>query len=234
MDDRHAYLLHGLVREYVRTARPVGSVALSRVLELTASPATVRAMLHDLEEGGYLEQPHTSAGRIPTDKGYRHYVDHAQARVLSGAQQRQIEHDFMQALKAYQQLTRATSKLLAHLSHAVAVSGSSKEGDVHETGWHEIFEQPEGREMQVAREISTVLNSVDEYLEELPQPGHVAVYIGRENPFFPAQHITVMVKRVALPHTHLVLGLVGPKRMSYERNIMLLEALAQVVSSKQL
>ncbi|MEX2054783.1 MAG: hypothetical protein WD972_01250 [Candidatus Andersenbacteria bacterium] len=234
MDDRHAYLLHGLVREYVRTARPVGSVALSHVLELTASPATVRALLHDLEVDGYLEQPHTSAGRIPTDKGYRHYVDHVQTRIFNEAQQRQIERDFTEALVAYQQLTRATSKLLAHLSHAVAVSGSSKEGDVHETGWHEIFEQPEGREMHVAREISTVLNSVDEYLEELPQPGHVAVYIGRENPFFPAQHITVMIKSVALPGNHVVLGLVGPKRMSYERNIMLLEALAQAISNKRL
>src|SRR5262245_64884223 len=75
MDARARDVLLALIREYVRTAEPVGSRALSRRSFPTLSPATLRNVMADLEELGYLEQPHTSAGRVPTDKAYRLYVE---------------------------------------------------------------------------------------------------------------------------------------------------------------
>ena len=75
LDDRKAAILKAVVEEYIQTAQPVGSGAVSRLAELSVSSATVRNEMGLLEREGYLAQPHTSAGRIPTDKGYRFFVD---------------------------------------------------------------------------------------------------------------------------------------------------------------
>ena len=75
LDDRKAAILKAVVEEYIQTAQPVGSGAVSRIPELSVSSATVRNEMGFLEREGSLAQPHTSAGRIPTDKGYRFFVD---------------------------------------------------------------------------------------------------------------------------------------------------------------
>ncbi len=75
MDARHREVLVALIREYIDSAEPVGSRALSKLYFSTLSPATIRNVMADLEEMGYLAQPHTSAGRVPTDKAYRFYVE---------------------------------------------------------------------------------------------------------------------------------------------------------------
>ena len=75
LDDRKAAILQAVVEEYIQTAQPVGSSHLSRHTHLAVSSATVRNEMNQLERDGYLAQPHTSAGRVPTDKGYRFFVD---------------------------------------------------------------------------------------------------------------------------------------------------------------
>src|SRR5687767_3022811 len=76
MDARHRDVLVAIIREYIDSAEPVGSRVLTRRHFPSLSPATIRNTMADLEEMGYLSQPHTSAGRVPTDKAYRFYVDH--------------------------------------------------------------------------------------------------------------------------------------------------------------
>src|SRR5437763_16469964 len=75
LDDRSRRVLSAIVRDYIHGGEPVGSRAIARRPEVDVSSATVRAVMADLEEMGYLEKPHTSAGRIPTSRGYRYYVD---------------------------------------------------------------------------------------------------------------------------------------------------------------
>src|SRR5438105_14476404 len=75
LDDRPREILKLIVRSYVNSGDPIGSRTLAKVLEWRLSPATIRNIMADLEEEGYLAQPHTSAGRIPSEKGYRFYVD---------------------------------------------------------------------------------------------------------------------------------------------------------------
>ena len=79
LNARHEQVLGSVVEEFVHSAEPVGSQTLTRRRDLGVSPATVRNAMADLEELGYLDQPHTSAGRRPTDQGYRYYVDHLMA-----------------------------------------------------------------------------------------------------------------------------------------------------------
>ena len=76
LDERKQKILHAIIQTYLETGEPVGSRTISKYSDLRLSSATIRNEMSDLEEMGYIVQPHTSAGRIPSDKGYRLYVDH--------------------------------------------------------------------------------------------------------------------------------------------------------------
>ena len=76
LTDRQRMILNAIVDDYIRSAEPVGSRSISKRGDVGYSPATIRNEMADLEELGFLERPHTSAGRIPSHKGYRYYVDH--------------------------------------------------------------------------------------------------------------------------------------------------------------
>ena len=90
LDARKATILEAVVAEHIDTAQPVGSSSVAHSADVDVSPATVRSEMVALEREGYLAQPHTSAGRVPTDKGYRYFVDHLKSGVLSSAQQYQV------------------------------------------------------------------------------------------------------------------------------------------------
>ena len=94
LDQRKASILEAVVAEHVDTAQPVGSSSVTQNAKLDVSPATVRSEMVSLERQGYLAQPHTSAGRVPTDKGYRYFVDHLKSGKLGAAKQR--HHDARQ------------------------------------------------------------------------------------------------------------------------------------------
>jgi len=122
LDDRKANILKAVVEEYIETAQPVGSGHVSRKPSVNVSPATVRNELVALEHDGYLMQPHTSAGRIPTDKGYRFFVDslHDPGR-LAGADAQQIRTFFARAHGELEQMLRDTSQLLSQVTDYAAV-----------------------------------------------------------------------------------------------------------------
>jgi heat-inducible transcriptional repressor len=121
LDDRKLAVLRAIVEDYVSTNEPVGSRALAERHNLKVSPATVRNDMAALEEEGYITQPHTSAGRVPTDKGYRLFVDRlSQVKPLSGAERRAIETFLAGAVDLDDVVTR-TVRLLAQLTRQVAV-----------------------------------------------------------------------------------------------------------------
>jgi heat-inducible transcriptional repressor len=121
LDDRKLAVLRAIIEDYVSTTEPVGSKALAARHNLDVSPATNRNDMAVLEELGYITQPHTSAGRIPTDKGYRLFVDKlSSVKPLSGAERRAIETFLAGAYDLDDVVTR-TVRLLAQLTRQVAV-----------------------------------------------------------------------------------------------------------------
>lgn len=122
LDERKTAILRAVVQEYVATGQPVGSGHIANLPSVTVSPATVRNELVALEQEGYLAQPHTSAGRIPTDKGYRHFVDSItpQGR-LPEDEATQIGEFFQSAHGRLEDLLRHTTTLLANVTHHTAV-----------------------------------------------------------------------------------------------------------------
>jgi len=119
---RHRKILFATITEYIATGEPVGSRTLSRRFELNLSPATIRNVLADLEEAGYLAQPHTSAGRIPTDKGFRVFVDAlAQQREVTVDDREAILHKLRSLRPGVDDLVRETGRLLSALTGAAAI-----------------------------------------------------------------------------------------------------------------
>jgi heat-inducible transcriptional repressor len=111
-----------VVSEYIETAQPVGSAHVTRVPDVGVSAATIRNEMVALEHEGFLTQPHTSAGRIPTDKGYRYFVDQLSGPgPLDPARQQQVRKFFARAHGELEQMLHDTSKLLSHLTDYAAV-----------------------------------------------------------------------------------------------------------------
>jgi heat-inducible transcriptional repressor len=125
LDDRKAAILRAIVEEHIETAQPVGSQRIARQRGLGVSSATVRNEMTVLEREGYLAQPHTSAGRVPTDRGYRYFVDHfTPPRGLPATQSRAVVDFFASTRQALEDLLHETSGLLARVSrHAAMVVG---------------------------------------------------------------------------------------------------------------
>jgi heat-inducible transcriptional repressor len=122
LDERKATILRAVVTEYIETAQPVGSGHVARSPEVTVSSATVRNDMAALEAEGYLAQPHTSAGRIPTEKGYRFFVDHLGGPgPLASTDAQQVRAFFARAHGELEQMLADTSRLLSGLTRYAAV-----------------------------------------------------------------------------------------------------------------
>jgi len=126
LDERTKNVLFAVIQCYINSPGPVGSRAVTKKFSFGLSPATIRNIMSDLEEMGYLHQPHTSAGRVPTDTGYRYYVDSLKD------EQSHITKDFMQALNSRLDMLKKdinvfldeSSKMLSSLSHYIGVTVS--------------------------------------------------------------------------------------------------------------
>ena len=121
LNERKLDVLRAIVQDYVSTREPVGSKALVERHNLGVSPATIRNEMAALEDEGYIHQPHTSAGRVPTDKGYRLFVDRlSQVKPLSAAERRAI-HRFLDGAVDLDDVVARTVRLLAQITQQVAV-----------------------------------------------------------------------------------------------------------------
>jgi heat-inducible transcriptional repressor len=144
LDERKASILRAIVEHYVDSAQPVGSQTVTQTAGLGVFAATVRNEMSVLERDGFIAQPHTSAGRVPTDSGYRYYVDHlAGIGALAPAERRRIAEFFTSATMAMDDLLHETSQLLARVTaHAAVVVGPQSES-VHVRSVHLALLQPQ-------------------------------------------------------------------------------------------
>src|SRR5512139_448947 len=122
LDERKAAILRAVVEEYIDTAEPVGSGHVARAPGVDVSSATVRNEMAGLEAEGYLRQPHTSAGRVPTEKGYRFFVDHLRRPTrLPGRSAEEVRDFFARAHGEAEQMLAETSRLLSNLTNLTGV-----------------------------------------------------------------------------------------------------------------
>lgn len=123
MEKRKEAILRAITDDYIETAEPVGSRTIARKYRLGVSPATIRNEMADLEESGYIQQPHTSAGRIPSDKGYRFYVDMLMPQAeIPGEERQKLRAQVEAPPLAIENMIRRATRLLAVLTHYAAVA----------------------------------------------------------------------------------------------------------------
>ena len=117
LDERKKRILKVVTDDYISSAEPVGSRTIARRYDLGLSPATIRNEMADLEEGGFLEQPHTSAGRVPSERGYRYYVDALMAvRQITDPELKSIYRELENYHQEIESLIHQTSKILVQMT----------------------------------------------------------------------------------------------------------------------
>jgi heat-inducible transcriptional repressor len=131
LDERKSAILRAVVEEYIETAQPVGSAAVARSARMQVSSATIRNDMAVLENEGFLHQPHTSAGRVPTEKGYRYFVDSIGSATLGTPEAYKVSEFFRRVHGEIEQLMRETASLLTNLtSYAAVVVDKSEDAAV--------------------------------------------------------------------------------------------------------
>ena len=231
---RQKSILDAAIRAYVATAEPVASAEMVKKYRLPYSPATVRSELMALDEAGYLTQPHTSAGRIPTDKGYRLFINQRIAE--PGAQNREEKRLREVAdLAEPVEFAREAARLMAHLTGKFVLAGFPDNDLFFKSGMREVMREPEFTDTRAVQEFSALMETIEDEIgrwfdmEDLAEP---MAFIGSENPIRLAQHCGMIVSSFETPfRRESVIALIGPKRMDYERDLALLRHFKQLLNA---
>lgn len=219
LNERKSRILTDIVRTYVRDAEPVGSLLIAERSSLDLSAATVRNEMLELEEQGYLFQPHTSAGRIPTAKGWRYYLDHVlKDREIGKHEQGELRNIVQAYRHSWHELLKHVAQSLADFTEA-AVFVAFSSHDTYYTGISKLFRQPEFEEIDLVRSISQLVDHLDDVMPRILSriDDDVTVLLGADNPF--SQECGLVLTSV--PKQASVLGVLGPIRQDYENHVSL-------------
>lgn len=235
MNDRQKQILSAVVELYTKTAVPVGSQALLEYSDFGVSSATLRNDMATLEEEGYLYQPHVSAGRIPTDAGYRIYVEEMMGDAdLSREDQRRLQKELLTLKAKHMRLGRSTAKLLSALSGNLAVSGIVDKDEYYDFGMRELIDNPEFQEMDELCQLVETLDSLDEKVDGIMlklKDGETRIFIGNENPIAGIKNCSMIVAPYQTDEGRGMLAIIGPKRMDYAKNKSLIEYMRKMLGS---
>lgn len=214
LDERKNYLLQLIVEDYIATAVPVSSGQLVAKHDLDVSPATVRNDMVALEQEGFVASPHTSAGRIPTEQGYRLYVMSSSSSADKMNASKELNEAYA-AVTDTREKMKNVARVLAELTNNAVIVGFSS-NDVYYTGLSNLFSQPEFQDMRMIYSISEVVDQLDQTLPHIMASvkEDVHVQIGEENPVSDACSFIGFK-----PQHDQMIGLLGPMRMDYKLSI---------------
>ncbi len=234
MNERQKNILSVVVEEYTNTAIPVGSAVLVEKYGFRISPATIRNDMNVLEKKGYLHQPHISAGRIPTDNGYKYFVEEIMGdHKLAPEDQKKLQKELLKLKAKHNRLSRTIAKILSSFSGALAFSGLGK--DLSEFGIRELLEQPEFKKMDEFCKVAEALDRIDENIDAVlkkVKDGETKIFIGKENPIKEIPNCSIMVSPYKTKKGECgMLAIIGPKRMKYAKNKSLIEYMKKLLSS---
>lgn len=227
MTDRQREILFAIIEEYAELATPVGSVTLAKLFD--CSSATIRAEMGKLEQMGYIMQPHTSAGRIPTDAGYRLYVnalqedlDHNSDRPKALEPENKADRTAKALATRIQAQTRADYAIRTAVDSLVELTGNlglATIGDqLYISGFGGLFAQPEFIQNAQVQAVGKLLDNIKPWLQEVQPNEAINVYIGSENPVGRESNVSLIVSRFRSPYSdRSYIGVLGPTRQSYKR-----------------
>ena len=232
--ERQRQILCQIIEEYAETASPVGSVTMAKLFGV--SPATVRAEMARLETLGLIAQPHTSAGRIPTDAGYRFYVNNLEKN------NEEIAEDFNPKINEESNLERGMHALVRRVSSQsqadAAIRGAvdilveltgnlglaTIGGQLYLSGISSLFRQPEFVDTRRVQSVAKLLDNLEPWLREAAPGEALNIFIGKENPIGKNSEVSLIISKFRSPFSdRSYIGVLGPTRQNYSRVMALVK-----------
>ena len=238
---RQTQILVAIIEQYAEVASPVGSVTLAKLFEV--SSATIRSEMAKLEELGLITQPHTSAGRIPTDKGYRFYVNRLTEENQGGDEQILLNasnsKDNLICFRAISsrvsaQNDRADHAIRSAVDSLVEITGNlglATIGDqLYMNGIYNLFSQPEFESGEAVQSVAQLLDNLEPWLREVAPNEPLNVYIGSENPIGKSAGASLIISKFESPFSeNSYIGVLGPTRQNYGKVVRLVQKTGELL-----
>lgn len=233
MTDRQAKILAAIIEQYAEIASPVGSVMLAKLFGV--SSATIRSEMARLEEMGLITAPHTSAGRIPTDKGYRYYVNTITDAKLSEEVPGAIDRS-ARAIEAHvnSHLDKSDRAIRSAVDSLVELTGNlgfaTIGSELYMSGIGMLFSQPEFIEGRHVQAVARLLDNIEPWLREAAPNQALNVFIGSENPIGKSSGATLIISKFCSPYSDKsYIGVIGPTRQNYARTMQLVRRAGEML-----
>lgn len=226
MEKRKQQVLEIIIKEHIKTGAPVGSGVLVEKYKLGVSSATIRNEMAALEQAGYIAQPHTSAGRIPTEKAYKLYLDNIKEIKLNRFDLNGIDVFLKEKTE---ENFKETAKTISGISNNTVIWAFHKY-NLYFTGISNLFQQPEFRQIQTVYDISGVIDRIDDIVNDTfdKVSSGITILIGSENPF--GEIFSTVLAKYSFQDRQGIVAILGPMRMNYEKNIALIKYIYKQVN----
>ena len=213
---RQKEILSQIIEEYAETAAPVGSMTMAKLFGV--SPATIRAEMARLEALGLVAQPHTSAGRVPTDAGYRFYVNNLENHDIEPALERGA-HALDVRVSSQ---SRADAAIRGAVDSLVELTGNlglaTIGGQLYLSGISRLFTQPEFLDTRRVQSVAKLLDNLEPWLREAAPGEPLNIFIGQENPIGRNSEVSLIISKFRSPFSDKsYIGVLGPTRQNYSR-----------------
>lgn len=254
LTQRQRQILCQIIEDYAETASPVGSMTMAKLFGV--SPATVRAEMARLEALGLIAQPHTSAGRVPTDAGYRYYVNHLESNngAMDESNNGAMEGEFgpivadrqtsdnrldrgLHALEVrVSSQSRADAAIRSAVDMLVELTGNlglaTIDGQLYLAGMSRLFTQPEFGDASRVRAVAKLLDNLEPWLKETAPGEPLNIFIGHENPIGKNSEVSLIISKFRSPFSdRSYIGVLGPTRQNYARVMGLVKSAGNILES---
>lgn len=231
---RQTQVLKSLIDEYINKAEPIGSESLDKKYNLGVSPATIRNEMMDLTRMGYLRQPHTSAGRIPSPKAMKFYIDQLmEERQMSVAEEVKVKEDVSGAKNDLDMLLDEATHALSQATQSLSVAALDEDDKVWHAGYAHVFLNPEFADLEATTSLFSFLEEIqmmrELFFRRMTGTSPVEVVFGEELGWPGFNPIGVVATRFDVRGKHGAIGVIGPARLPYSRVIPVVRYFRDVI-----
>jgi len=218
MDSRREAILEAIVREYIETGIPVGSLLVAKKYSFPFSPATIRAEMSELERFGYLTHPHTSSGRIPTEKGYRYFVNMIEQEEKLLRREELVARKRMDSAEiSPEKQLESASRVLSEITRNMGFAGTKDE--IHSYGLGNLFSYPDMIEPTKLLKTAELIDNLMYLIRELPTNFETKILIGSDIPIGKSAGCSLVISEFDSIWGSGYIGVIGPIRMSYKKSL---------------
>ena len=233
LTERQKNLLRCIIEKYIESAEPIGSETIEKEAKLGVSPATIRNEMVKLTALGYLKQPHTSAGRVPTSMGMKFYVDQLmEEKSLSLRDEVAIKEELSDEKNEFEKLLKRATKALANQTHSLSIA-TDEQGDIYSAGMANILDMPEFYDIDITRAVLSMLDqleTINQIMNYVRAEEQIRILFGDELNIPFLEPCGFVLTRYQMPNHRGYIGVVGPSRLNYPSIIPTIRYFAQLIS----